>query len=140
MKFKNKVYSIFLTIVLAISFLPFLTIAADNTFCDPDNYVYENGLCIPKNEYSSSSLANSSSVMDLVTKVLKLLLSFAGIVVVIMIVYGGYLYMTAGGNDEQAEKGKGVLINSSIGLVVVLLAYTIVNIIVNLVTSGKMGF
>jgi hypothetical protein len=105
-------------------------------FCDTTkDFVFENGLCIPKNKFAANSLANSTSLTDLIAKVLKILLTFAGVAVVVAMVYGGYLYIMAAGNDEMAEKGKNALINSTIGLVIILLAYALVNILVTLVTK-----
>jgi hypothetical protein len=106
-----------------------------NAFCNSQDFIYENGLCVPKSKYSSESLAGSSSLMDLISKILKFLLTFAGVVSVLSMVYGGYLYIVAAGNDETAEKGKKVLINSTIGLIVIILAYTIVTILVATITK-----
>lgn len=104
-------------------------------FCDTAKFVYENGLCLPKNSFGRNSIAGSDSLPDLVAKILKALLTFAGVIVVVAIVYGGYLYIAAAGNEEQAEKGKAALINSTIGLVIVMLAYALVNILVTLISK-----
>ena len=44
---------------------------------------------------------------------------------------------TSAGNEEQSEKGKKILINSVIGLVVIILASAIVRIIAGLITGGQ---
>ncbi len=49
---------------------------------------------------------------------------FGGIFLITMI-YAGYLWMTAQGNQEQVEKAKKIIINSSIGLAIILSAYAI---------------
>jgi hypothetical protein len=54
-----------------------------------------------------------------------------GIVAVIAVIYGGYLYMTSAGNEAQTKKGRSVLIWAIIGLVVVLAAAVIVNIVID---------
>jgi hypothetical protein len=61
--------------------------------------------------------------------VIKILLGFSGTVAVVFLVFGGYLYLTSGGNEEQVEQGKKVLINSIIGLVVIILSTAIVTIV-----------
>jgi len=43
----------------------------------------------------------------------------------IIIVYGGFTWMTAGGNEEQINKSKKLLINAAIGLAIIILAYSI---------------
>ncbi len=72
------------------------------------------------------------SVESLYTKFVNMALFAAGIVAVIAVIYGGYMYMTARGNDAQTKKAKSILIWAIIGLVIVLAAATIVNA----VTSG----
>jgi hypothetical protein len=46
-------------------------------------------------------------------------------------IYGGYLYMTAQGNEDQVEKGKDVIKNAVIGIVIIFLAYTITNFVIS---------
>lgn len=54
-----------------------------------------------------------------------ILLPIISIGAVISLVYGGYLYITAGANAEQAEKGKRVIIYTVIAIVIALLSYVI---------------
>ena len=56
---------------------------------------------------------------------IKIFLTFLGIVFLILIMYGGFLWMTAEGNEQQVTKAKQTIINSTIGIVVVMLAYAI---------------
>ena len=46
-------------------------------------------------------------------------LGLLGTVFVVLMIYAGYLYMTAQGNEEQVEKAKGLIKNAVIGLVIV---------------------
>lgn len=51
---------------------------------------------------------------------------FLGIIAVIYGLYGGFLMLTAGGEDDKVKKGKTILIQVGIGLVVIFLANSIV--------------
>ena len=106
--------------------------------CGP-GFCQQNGLCIPKTPFSGSGIASSSTIMEVILKVLKILLTMVGIVAVLFIILGGFWYMTAGGNEEQAEKGKKALLNAIIGLVVIVLSYAIVAIITKALTEGIPG-
>ena len=64
-------------------------------------------------------------------------LMLAGMVAIIFIMIGGFWYLTSAGSEEQAEKGRKTLVNAVIGLVVILLAVTIVRIIVNTLGLGR---
>jgi hypothetical protein len=68
---------------------------------------------------------------------LKQALVFAGVVAVVFIVLGGYQYLTSGGNEEAAEKGRKTLVNSVIGLVVIIMSFVIVRVVTDLITSSS---
>lgn len=95
----------------------------------PSGLSMVNGLCLPTNSQFGSGIAGTKSLSELLIKVIQILLTFAGIIAVSALVIGGFWYITSGGNEELAEKGKKAIINAIIGLVVVILAYAIVTII-----------
>ena len=70
-------------------------------------------------------------------QLVTVLYGLIGIVAVLFVVYGGYLYMTAGGNDQQRKKGATVLKWAFIGVLVVLAAAVIVNIVVSLLVDNR---
>ena len=61
---------------------------------------------------------------------LKLALGLAGMAFLIMIVYGGYLWMTAMGEETKIENAKRTIVAAAIGLVLILGSYTFVSYIV----------
>jgi len=52
-------------------------------------------------------------------------LTFVGTVFLVLTIYAGIMWMTAGGNDEQLTKAKKTLVRSVIGLAIVTSAYSI---------------
>jgi ABC-type uncharacterized transport system YnjBCD permease subunit len=52
-------------------------------------------------------------------------LAFIGVIFFLLIIYGGLLWMTARGNEQQVTKAKDLIISAVIGLVIVLSAYAI---------------
>ena len=63
--------------------------------------------------------------------VINILMGFLGIIAVVGIVYGGFKYMTAGGNEEQATGGRKVIAAGVIGLVIIFAAYAIASFTVS---------
>lgn len=55
--------------------------------------------------------------------------SFFGILFLLIIIYAGFLWMTASGNEEQIGKAKAWLKNGIIGLVIIFAAYTISSLV-----------
>jgi len=68
-------------------------------------------------------------------KIIKIILSFMGIVLLVVVLYGGFLWMTAGGEEEKVRKAKDWIINGIIGLVIILLAYAITSYVVKKLTT-----
>ncbi|MBI4457699.1 hypothetical protein HY633_01920 [Candidatus Uhrbacteria bacterium] len=62
---------------------------------------------------------------------IKNLLGFVGVIALVMFVYGGFRYMTAGGNEESVTKAKNTLVWATLGLIAVFGAYTMVNFVVS---------
>ncbi len=89
--------------------------------------------------FGMGGLTSSQSLGELIANAIRLMLLFAGAIAVVFVIIGGYQYLTSGGNEEQAEKGQKTLTNAVIGVVIVVLAYVIINVIVNLVSSNN-GF
>ena len=72
----------------------------------------------------------SKSPTALIGSIIKWVLGFMGVVLAIMIIYGGILWMSAGGNTEQISKARNTIINGIIGLVIVFAAYSIARFVI----------
>ena len=73
----------------------------------------------------------STDVRTTIAKIIRVAMSLLGIVVTLIILYGGFLWMTAGGNDEQVGQAKSWIISGVIGLAIVLSAYAIATFVIN---------
>lgn len=60
-----------------------------------------------------------------VGSIIGIVLSFIGVLFLILMLYAGILWMTASGNDEKVKKAKDLIINAIIGLIIVSAAYAI---------------
>jgi type IV secretion system pilin len=104
--------------------------------CDKVSSTTKNGLCLPNNPLGNpTGIAGSGSLTELAAKIIDILLYFAGIVAVIFAIYGGYVYMTSGGNEETATKGRRIITDAIIGLVIVILAYAIITGVSNFILN-----
>jgi len=68
---------------------------------------------------------SSASIDTIVGTVISALLGLLGVIFLVLIVYGGYIWMIARGDEAKVEKAKTTIINSTIGLAIVLAAYAI---------------
>ncbi|MDO4712982.1 MAG: pilin [Candidatus Saccharibacteria bacterium] len=74
-------------------------------------------------------------VQPIFKNIINLLLLALGAIAVIMIVVGGIQYTTSGGDSNKVTSAKNTILYSAVGVVVALLAYTIVNFVFNAVTT-----
>lgn len=84
----------------------------------------------------TSNFPRYCTVSVAIRAVLNILFGLVGAGAVLFIVLGGFQFLTSAGNPKMAEKGKKTLLYAVIGLVVVVLATTIVNVVVKLITTG----
>lgn len=64
-----------------------------------------------------------------VTNIINFFLGLLGLIAVAFLIYAGVLMVTAGGNEEQVGKAKKIITYSVIGIVIILLSYTIVSFV-----------
>lgn len=62
---------------------------------------------------------------DLIIQGITLVLTFVGILFLILTIVSGFRWMTARGNEAEVEKAKKMLIQSTIGVLIVLAAYAL---------------
>jgi len=65
------------------------------------------------------------SVDPIIGTIISVILSFLGVIFLILMVYGGYTWMMAAGNDEKVTKAKSLIKAAIIGLLIVVGAYAI---------------
>lgn len=73
----------------------------------------------------------------LISKIVSWLIGLSGAIAVLIFMYGGYRYMVSAGNAEAATAGKKIMQWALIGLVVVILAYTVVSVVTRFILSGE---
>lgn len=73
----------------------------------------------------------SASPFDIIGKFIGIALSLLGIIFLILIIYSGYIWMTAGADPKQVDRAKKMLINATVGIVITLSAYALSSFILN---------
>ena len=71
-----------------------------------------------------------------IARIIRTAMSLLGIIAVLIILYGGFKWMTAAGSDEAVGDAKKIITAGIIGLVIILTAYAIASFVINsLVTA-----
>ncbi len=72
---------------------------------------------------------------EVAARIINVALGFLGIIAVIIVLYGGFMWMTAGGNEERVTKAKQILAAGIIGLVIIIMSWAIARYVVQALIS-----
>jgi hypothetical protein len=103
-----------------------------------------NGLCAGSNleftetpgQFNTATTDATTKINDIIHTIVNLLSAIVGVVAVIMIIVGGFRYITSGGNDTSVTSAKNTILYAIIGLVVVALAQLIVRFTLSKLTNS----
>jgi len=74
--------------------------------------------------------AEAPTIYQIIGQIINLVLSFLGALFLILIIFGGITWMTAGGNEEKVKKASELMSHAAIGLAIVLFAFLLTNFVI----------
>jgi len=80
----------------------------------------------------------SADLKQSVINIIRFLLGLLGLIAVVMILYGGFTWMTAGGNEDKISTAKQIISAAAIGLVIILISWAIATFVIQ-TTSNVTG-
>lgn len=87
------------------------------------------------NDWNALGVTGARSVdggwQDILTNISTYIFLIAGVIAFIYLIYSGFIYLTAGGNPDNAKKGQTGILNAIIGLVIIFMAWGIVRFVVS---------
>jgi TRAP-type C4-dicarboxylate transport system permease small subunit len=83
--------------------------------------------------------ADVTKVQSFIHSIIQILVTLAGLVAVGFFVWGGIGYITSSGNPESLDRSKKTIAYSAIGLVIVLAAFVLSNIVTQVATTAFGG-
>ena len=115
-------------------FAPHL-VAADSDLIDPAELFQEQ-----TSESVSGALGQSDQSLTLtVAKLIRNFLQLLGILAVIIVIIGGFEWMTAGGSPEGVDKAKKRILQGVIGMAIVLSAFAIAQFVIGSLVKSTTG-
>ena len=124
---RNIVYSLLFITCLVLASL----VKPVSAFTCPDKTVREGESVSALLECNVEKTEGEKSLMSNVSMLINVFASVMGFLAVGMIIYGGFMLLTAQGDPARIKRGKDVVLYSVIGLILVVLAYAIVNFVMN---------
>lgn len=83
------------------------------------------------NDFQTETGLGQRDPRAIVASVIRIILGFLGIVAVIIILLGGFKWMTAGGNEDKVAEARKLIVSGVIGLVIILAAFGIAQFVIN---------
>jgi len=118
---RAKIVSIIFLFAVSLSFTPSAVFVQAEMGCDDPGDTLGLG-CVEG--YSGLSKEDPRIVL---ARIINIALRLLGIVATVLIIYAGFRWMTAGGNEESVKTAQKVLTAAVIGLIIILSAFVISN-------------
>ena len=80
---------------------------------------------------------DSASITEIFQTITNALLFIIGAVAVVMLIYGGFRYVTSGGDASAVTSAKNTILYAIVGLIIAFLAFAAVNWILGAITPGS---
>ena len=128
---KKKILSL---IIISLFFIPLLLVNSANA-TDSSN-TFGLGYVTGEEGNGEAIVLGNKDPRTMVTQIINVLLTILGIVAVVIVLLGGFKWMTAGGNEDKVGEAKKILGAGVIGLVIILAAWGIAAFVLNTLMSA----
>lgn len=105
-------------------------LAADPTLIDADALGVK---------YGEQIGLGKGDIRDTIASIIKTVMGLLGIVAVVIVLIGGFYWMTAGGDEGRVETGKKWIFSGIIGLAIILSAYALTKFVFESLLSATTG-
>ncbi|OGY51851.1 MAG: hypothetical protein A2951_01250 [Candidatus Buchananbacteria bacterium RIFCSPLOWO2_01_FULL_56_15] len=81
--------------------------------------------------YGTALGLGTKDVREGTMSIVNSLLGFLGIIAILIILWGGFRWMTAGGNEEKIGEAKKIITAGIIGLVIIFISFALATFVIN---------
>jgi hypothetical protein len=133
-KFLFVNYKWIIAIVLASNLVVVPAFAALDVWGDEITNTQGTGF----NSFNAVGMGNRDP-RRIASSVIQVMLGFLGVIAVILILFGGFKWMTASGNDDKVEEAKRLITAGVVGLLIVLAAFAVSIFVLNALMRSTAG-
>ncbi|PIP34431.1 hypothetical protein COX21_02950 [Candidatus Falkowbacteria bacterium CG23_combo_of_CG06-09_8_20_14_all_41_10] len=132
---------IILMFFLAVPLLPINAANLNDAFRVDSGDIYSNQDRLDSAAYNARfNIAGNAGALtpeQIISTAITALLSLLGVIFVALIVFSGFSWMIADGDEQKVTKAKGMIRESLIGLVIVLGAYAVSYFVIGFLMPGS---
>jgi len=120
----KKIFSFIIISLFSISFFSSLVLAQDNNnTTPPSGFGFEKVEGVAQN--AGYNPGTEVGLDQRISSFVSIFLSLLGVLFMILMIYGGYNWMTAAGDEQKIDKAKDTIRAAMIGLIIIIAAYAI---------------
>ena len=86
--------------------------------------------------YGTATGLGSTDIRTGVMSVIRVLLGFLGIIAIVIVLYGGFVWLTSAGNEEKVGQAKKILSAGIIGLIIIFVSYALAQFVVTQIMTA----
>ena len=91
-------------------------------------------------DYGTATGLGTTDIREGIMSIVQYLLTFLGVIAILIMLYGGFVWMTAGGNEEKVGQAKKIISAGIIGLVIIFISYALARFVIEqLITATGAG-
>ena len=88
---------------------------------------------------TGADLGPAGDLTVIIGRIINVVLSFCGIILLCYFIYAGFLWMTASGDSKKVDKAKDILKNAIIGMLVLVTSYALSSYVLSALTAVTTG-
>ncbi len=89
--------------------------------------------------YGTYTGLTQTDIRITIANIIRTAMGLLGIVAVLIVLYGGFKWMTAAGNEDAVGEAKKILIAGVIGLIIIVSAYAVATFVINSLVGATTG-
>ena len=125
--YKNLLATAMIMLIMAPAFALALPVQAVDKVDNANNLLWGG-----KQDVVEGNLGlGNKDPREMIASVINVALGFLGIIAVVIILLGGFKWMTAGGNEDKVAEARKLITAGIIGLIIILAAWGIAKFVIN---------
>jgi hypothetical protein len=105
------------------------TIAAPYVAFAQSTNPFQKASDLTKSVGTTAGVGGQTDLPTIIGRIINVILGFLGILLLVLLLWGGFEWMTAGGDTEKVKDARTRITNAVIGLVIIVAAFAISNFV-----------
>ena len=86
--------------------------------------------------YGTYTGLGTKDLREGIMQIINVMLGFLGIIAIVVILWGGFRWLTSGGNEEKVDEAKKIITSGIIGLIIIFVSFAIASFAITQLMSA----